>query len=134
MLNQQKNLLSFFKILVSEYLFECWILVDNKIYYQVFLNWYFYFFCKWEAIRKQDLFDRFLEGKKNSLGQVPSIFKEILDHQITIDDVYDLYAEEHPIVSMRVSNLMKRLWREDGKLIKFAVTSSLRLVCDRESG
>jgi len=69
-------------------------------------------------MRKQDLFDRFLEGKKNSLGQVPSILKEILDHQITIDDVYDLYAEEHPIVSMRISNLMKRLWREDGKLIK----------------
>ena len=31
--------------------------------------------------------------------------------------MYDLYAEEHPIVSMGVSNLMKRLWREDGKLI-----------------
>ena len=43
--------------------------------------------------------------------------KDILNHQIKVDDVYDLYAEEHPIVSMGVSNLMKRLWREDGKLI-----------------
>ena len=63
---------------------------------------------------KQDLFDRFLQGKKNSLGQVHSVLKDILNHQITVDD---LYAEEHPIVSMRVSNLIKRLWREDGKLI-----------------
>ena len=30
---------------------------------------------------------------------------------------YDLYPEEHPVVSMRVSNLMKWLWREDGELI-----------------
>ena len=66
---------------------------------------------------KQDLFDRFLQGKNNSLGQVSSVLKDILNHRITVDDVYDLYAEEHPIVFMRVSNFMKRLWREDGKLI-----------------
>ena len=48
-------------------------------------------------MRNQDLFDRFLQGKKNSLGQAPSILEEILGHQITIDDVYNLFAEEHPI-------------------------------------
>ena len=29
---------------------------------------------------KQDLFDRFLQGKKNSLGQVHSVLKDILNH------------------------------------------------------
>ena len=58
---------------------------------------------------KQDLFDRFLQGKKNSLGQVHSVLKDILNHRITVNDVYDLYVEENPIVSMGVSNLMKRL-------------------------
>ena len=44
-------------------------------------------------MRRKDLFDRILQGKKNSLGQVPSVLKDILDYQITVDDVYDLYAE-----------------------------------------
>ena len=74
-------------------------------------------------MRNQDLFDRFLQGKKNSLGQAPSILEEILGHQITIDDVYNLFAEEHPIFSMRVANLMKRLQREDVRVIKTYIDS-----------
>ena len=42
---------------------------------------------------RKDLFDRILQGNKNSLGQVPSILKDILNHQITVDGVYDLHAE-----------------------------------------
>ena len=60
-------------------------------------------------MRNQGLFDRFLQSKKNSLGQAPSILEETLDHQIAVDDAYNLFAEEHPIVSMRVSKLMNRL-------------------------
>lgn len=59
------------------------------------------------------LYDLLLEGNANSLGRVLEVVEMIHQRQITPQDVYDLYRHENPIVSMRVSNLLKRLWRED---------------------
>lgn len=59
------------------------------------------------------LYDLLLEGNTNSLGRVLEVLEMVHQRQITPQDVYDLYRHENPIVSMRVSNLLKRLWRED---------------------
>ena len=68
-------------------------------------------------IEENKLFDVLLEGNPNSLGRLLEVIDWIQDSKITIQKVYNLYYKEDPIVSMRVSNIMKRLWRENSDVI-----------------
>lgn len=63
------------------------------------------------------LFEFLLEGNANSLGRVLDVMELIHQRQVTPQEVYALYRLEHPIVSMRVSNILKRLWRDDPSMI-----------------
>lgn len=65
----------------------------------------------------KELFKILLEGKSNTLGRVLEIYDKILSSQLTVMDVYNLYKMENRIVSMRVSNILKRLWRTDSNYI-----------------
>jgi hypothetical protein len=60
-----------------------------------------------------ELFNMLQEGNPNSLGRTIEIYNKIISNQINTMDVYNLYKKEDRIVSMRVSNIVKRLWRED---------------------
>ena len=59
------------------------------------------------------LFEMLKEGNPNSLGRLLEIFQLIIDNKLSTNNVYDLYQFEDAIVSMRVSNILKRLWRLD---------------------
>lgn len=65
----------------------------------------------------KELFKILLEGKSNTLGRVLEIYDKILSSQLTVMDVYNLYKMENRIVSMRVSNILKRLWRTESSYI-----------------
>ena len=68
-------------------------------------------------MNEKELFKILLEGKSNTLGRVLEIYDKILSSQLTVMDVYNLYKMENRIVSMRVSNILKRLWRTDSSYI-----------------
>ena len=68
-------------------------------------------------MNEKELFKILLEGKSNTLGRVLEIYDKILSSQLTVMDVYNLYKMENRIVSMRVSNILKRLWRTDSNYI-----------------
>lgn len=68
-------------------------------------------------MNEKELFKILLEGKSNTLGRVLEIYDKILSSQLTVMDVYNLYKMENPIVSMRVSNILKRLWRTESSYI-----------------
>lgn len=59
------------------------------------------------------LFDILVEGNPNSLGRALEVFNMVMTDVLSADEVYDLYQLEHRIVSMRVSNIIKRVWRLD---------------------
>jgi len=68
-------------------------------------------------MNEKELFKILLEGKSNTLGRVLEIYDKIISSQLTVMDVYNLYKIENQIVSMRVSNILKRLWRTDSSYI-----------------
>ena len=68
-------------------------------------------------MNEKELFKILLEGKSNTLGRVLEIYDKILSSQLTVMDVYNLYKMENRIVSMRVSNILKRLWRTESSYI-----------------
>ena len=68
-------------------------------------------------MNEKELFKILLEGKSNTLGRVLEIYDKILSSQLAVMDVYNLYKMENRIVSMRVSNILKRLWRTDSSYI-----------------
>ena len=68
-------------------------------------------------MNEKELFKILLEGKSNTLGRVLEIYNKILSSQLTVMDVYNLYKMENRIVSMRVSNILKRLWRTESSYI-----------------
>jgi hypothetical protein len=70
-----------------------------------------------ESMKSIELFDILLEGNPNSLGRVLEVMDMLHQHQITPKEVYRLYHHENSIVSMRVSNVLKRLWREDKSIV-----------------
>lgn len=67
---------------------------------------------------KKDLFLILSEGNPNSLGRVLDVFQSVLEGEITSQDLYQLYQHEDRIVSMRVSNLLKRLWRHESTYLQ----------------
>ena len=68
-------------------------------------------------MNEKELFKILLEGKSNTLGRVLEIYDKILSSKLAVRDVYNLYKMENRIVSMRVSNILKRLWRTDSSYI-----------------
>jgi hypothetical protein len=64
-------------------------------------------------MNQNELFNILQEGKPNSLGKTLEIYNKIINNQLDVMEVYHLYKIEDRIVSMRVSNILKRLWRED---------------------
>jgi len=62
---------------------------------------------------KKDLFEILSEGKPNSLGRVIEVYDEIVNGNVPIIDLYELYFFKDSSVSMRVSNIIKRLWRKN---------------------
>ena len=68
-------------------------------------------------MNEKELFKILLEGKSNTLGRVLEIYDKVLSSQLTVMDVYNLYKMENRIVSMRVSNILKRLWRTESSYI-----------------
>ena len=68
-------------------------------------------------MNEKELFKILLEGKSNTLGRALEIYDKILSSQLTVMDVYNLYKMENRIVSMRVSNILKRLWRTQSSYI-----------------
>jgi len=68
-------------------------------------------------MNEKELFKILLEGKSNTLGRLLEIYDKVLSSQLTVMDVYNLYKMENRIVSMRVSNILKRLWRTDSSYI-----------------
>jgi hypothetical protein len=64
-------------------------------------------------MNQNELFNILQEGKPNSLGKTLEIYNKIINNQLGVMEVYHLYKIEDRIVSMRVSNILKRLWRED---------------------
>jgi hypothetical protein len=67
----------------------------------------------YEQLNQSKLFEILKEGNPNSLGRLLEIFQLVIDNKLSINNVYDLYQFEDDIVSMRVSNILKRLWRLD---------------------
>ena len=70
-----------------------------------------------KPITQETLFQILKEGNPNSLGRLLEIYQLVVDQQLSIHNVYDLYQFEDSIVSMRVSNVLKRLWRLDKQLV-----------------
>lgn len=68
-------------------------------------------------MNEKELFKILLEGKSNTLGRLLEIYDKVLSSQLTVMDIYNLYKMENRIVSMRVSNILKRLWRTDSSYI-----------------
>jgi hypothetical protein len=64
-------------------------------------------------MNQYELFNILQEGKPNTLGRTLEIYNKIMSKQINVMELYYLYKIEDRIVSMRVSNILKRLWRED---------------------
>ena len=60
-------------------------------------------------MNEKELYKILLEGKSNTLGRLLEIYDKVLSSQLTVMDVYNLYKMENRIVSMRVSNILKRL-------------------------
>ena len=65
----------------------------------------------------QEIFLILSEGNPNSLGRLLEVFVFVKSHLFTIEGLIDLYEKEDRYVSMRISNILKRLWREDSKHI-----------------
>jgi hypothetical protein len=66
-----------------------------------------------EQLNQRKLYEILKEGNPNSLGRLLEIFQFVIDNKLSINSVYDLYQLEDDNVSMRVSNILKRLWRLD---------------------
>ena len=64
-------------------------------------------------ISSSELFSTLLEGKPNSLGRVIEVYDSVTSGRTSVIDLYNLYQFEDVSVSMRVSNILKRLWRDD---------------------
>ena len=60
-----------------------------------------------------ELFSILLEGKPNSLGRLIEVYDWVISGKISVIEIYNLYQFENISVSMRVSNILKRLWRVD---------------------
>jgi|688.fasta_scaffold275567_2 hypothetical protein len=65
----------------------------------------------------QEVFKVLSEGNPNSLGRLLEVLEWIKAKEFTIEGLLDLYEKEDRYVSMRVSNILKRLWREDAQII-----------------
>jgi hypothetical protein len=65
----------------------------------------------------QEVFTVLSEGNPNSLGRLLEVLEWIKAKEFTIEGLLDLYEKEDRYVSMRVSNILKRLWREDSQTI-----------------
>jgi hypothetical protein len=65
----------------------------------------------------QEVFTVLSEGSPNSLGRLIEVLEWIKANEFTMDGLLDLYEKEDRYVSMRVSNMLKRLWREDNQTI-----------------
>jgi hypothetical protein len=65
----------------------------------------------------QDVFTVLSEGNPNSLGRLLEVLEWIKANEFTIEGLLDLYEKEDRYVSMRISNILKRLWREDSIII-----------------
>lgn len=68
-------------------------------------------------ISSSQLFSILLEGKPNSLGRLIEVYDWVTSGRISVIDIYNLYQFEDVTVSMRVSNILKRLWRHDSTYI-----------------
>ncbi len=64
-----------------------------------------------KRFNQEKLFEILKEGNPNSLGRLLEIYQLVVEKQLSISNIYDLYQFEDVIVSMRVSNILKRLWR-----------------------
>jgi hypothetical protein len=64
-----------------------------------------------------EIFQILSEGNPNSLGRLLEVLQSIKDREFSIQALITLYQKEDRYVSMRISNLLKRLWREDPKHI-----------------
>lgn len=64
-------------------------------------------------MNKKDLFSMLKEGKPNSLGRLIEVYDCVKSGRINVIDIYNLYQFEDVSVSMRVSNILKRLWRHE---------------------
>lgn len=69
------------------------------------------------SLTSKEIFLILKEGNQNSLGRLLEIYQLVLDQKLTTIQVYDLYQFEDAIVSMRVSNIIKRLWRLDSMYV-----------------
>jgi hypothetical protein len=65
----------------------------------------------------QEIFQLLSEGSPNSLGKVLEVLDYIKSNEFTLEGLLDLYEKEDRFVSMRISNILKRLWREDASNI-----------------
>jgi hypothetical protein len=65
----------------------------------------------------QEVFIILAEGNPNSLGRLLEVLEFIKTKDFTIEGLLDLYEKEDRYVSMRISNILKRLWREDSKVV-----------------
>jgi hypothetical protein len=65
----------------------------------------------------QEVFTVLSEGNPNSLGRLLEVLEWIKANEFTIEGLLDLYEKEDRYVSMRISNILKRLWREDSIII-----------------
>jgi hypothetical protein len=65
----------------------------------------------------QEVFTVLSEGNPNSLGRLLEVLEWIKANEFTIEGLFDLYEKEDRYVSMRISNILKRLWREDSIII-----------------
>ena len=65
----------------------------------------------------QEVFKILAEGNPNSLGRLLEVLEWIKANEFTIEGLLDLYEKEDRYVSMRISNILKRLWREDSKVV-----------------
>jgi hypothetical protein len=65
----------------------------------------------------QEVFTILAEGNPNSLGRLLEVLEWIKAKEFTIEGLLDFYEKEDRYVSMRISNILKRLWREDSIII-----------------
>lgn len=60
-----------------------------------------------------ELFSILRDGKPNSLGRLIEVYQWVISGRTSVIEIYNLYQFEDISVSMRVSNILKRLWRQD---------------------
>lgn len=68
-------------------------------------------------MERDKLFHLLSEGNPNSLGNALEVYEMVLSGSLAVGDLYALYEDEHKVVSMRVSNILKRLWRHDAQIV-----------------